>query len=385
MKKIIISSLVVIMALSVQQIWAQRSPSGKIDHLKTELDLNDDQVSQLGKMFESKHDEMKALRSTDDKTHEEKKEAMQSFRQAIEKEIEGILNEDQILKFQEMKKGREGKHGMEGKQMGHHQKLKDGKGEELHKQIKAYKEENIKPVMLEQRAKLEPKISEEDKQVIAEFRLEFVKMKAERQARFEEMKESGDAADFKKMHKERKGLVDDDKRDKMKSLVEKYKDDIEPLFAEVADQQEKWKNDIKAIAKSTLEINDEEIEHGKRKMRHMHGGHKEMNKMVHFLLLDPSEKTNTPSSQSLIKEVTAYPNPASSVTTIDYDVLEDGNVLIELRDNKGKLLKTVKNTFHEKGNHRVTILLDSYQSDLFYVLIQDKNGLATTKNIVRVR
>ena len=385
MKKIIISSLIVIMVLSVQQIWAQRSPSGKIDHLKTELDLNDDQVSQLGKMFESKHDEMKALRSTDDKTHEEKKEAMQSFRQAIEKEIEGILNEDQILKFQEMKKGREGKHGMEGKQMGHHQKLKDGKGEELHKQIKAYKEENIKPVMLEQRAKLEPKISEEDKQVIAEFRLEFVKMKAERQARFEEMKESGDAADFKKMHKERKGLVDDDKRDKMKSLVEKYKDDIEPLFAEVADQQEKWKNDIKAIAKSTLEINDEEMKHGKRKMRHMHGDHKEMKKMVHFLLLDPSEKTNTPSSQSLIKEVTAYPNPASSVTTIDYDVLEDGNVLIELRDNKGKLLKTVKNTFHEKGNHRVTILLDSYQSDLFYVLIQDKNGLATTKNIVRVR
>jgi len=385
MKKIIISSLVVIMALSVQQIWAQRSPSGKIDHLKTELDLNDDQVSQLGKMFESKHDGMKALRSADDKTHEEKKEAMQSFRQAIEKEIEGILNEDQILKFQEMKKGREGKHGMEGKQMGHHQKLKDGKGEELHKQIKAYKEENIKPVMLEQRAKLEPKISEADKQVIAEFRIEFEKMKAERQARFKEMKESGDAADFKRMHKERKGLVDDDKRDKMKSLVEKYKDDIEPLFAEVADQQEKWKNDIKAIAKSTLEINDEEMKHGKRKMRHMHGDHKEMKKMVHFLLFDPSEKTNTPSSQSLIKEVTAYPNPASSVTTIEYDVLEDGNVLIELRDNKGKLLKTVKNTFHKKGNHRVTILLDSYQSDLFYVLIQDKNGLATTKNIVRVR
>ena len=75
----------------------------------------------------------------------------------------------------------------------------------------------------------------------------------------------------------------------------------------------------------------------------------------------------------------------ATVTTIEYDVLEDGDVLIELRDNKGKLLKTVKNTYHEKGKHAVTVTLDTYKTDLFYLVIKDKNGLVTTKNIMRVR
>ena len=69
---------------------------------------------------------------------------------------------------------------------------------------KQLKDENIKPVMLEQRAKLEPKISEADKQLIAEFRVEFEKKKAKAEARFEEMKqkrENGESVDFRKMHK----------------------------------------------------------------------------------------------------------------------------------------------------------------------------------------
>ena len=99
MKKVIISSLVVIMTLSIQQIWAQRSPSGKIEHLKTELDLTDDQVTQIEKIFESKHEEMKALRDSDDKTREEKHKAMEDFRQSVHKEIESVLTESQLEKI----------------------------------------------------------------------------------------------------------------------------------------------------------------------------------------------------------------------------------------------------------------------------------------------
>ena len=385
MKKVIISSLVVIMILSVQQIWAQRSSAGKIDHLKTELDLSDDQASQLEKIFESKQEEMMKLRSVDDNSRDEKR---QSFHQSMEKEIENVLNEDQLLKFQEIKKQHRGGHGMRGKHMGHHEKFKDGKGAELHNQIKTYKEKNIKPVMLEQRAKLESKISETDKQVIAEFRIEFEKMKTERQARFEEMKkmrESEDAEDFKRIHKERKAFDDNDKREIMKSLVEKYRDDIEPLFAEVADQQEKWKKDIKAIVKNTLDLEEDEMQHGMKRMKRFHGERSETMKMSRFLLLDPNEEIGTTNNQILVSKITAYPNPANTVTTIEYDVLEEGMVLIELRNNKGELLKTVKNEIHEIGKHSVMISLDAYDSDLFYIVIKDKNGLGTTKNIVRVR
>jgi hypothetical protein len=242
--------------------------------------------------------------------------------------------------------------------------------------------------MLEQRAKLESKISEADKQVIAEFRIEFEKKKAEAEARFEEMKqkhENSEAVDFRGMHKKGMKWVHGENFEKMKNLVEKYKDDIQPLFSEVADQQEKWKKEIKEIVKNTLELDDEEIEQGMKRMRHFHSDRIEMMKMGRFLLLDPNEEINTNSVQSLIKKVTAFPNPANSATTVEYDVLEDGQVLIELRDQKGNLLKTIENDFRAKGNHSVTISLENYKNDLFYIVITDKNGIATTKNIVRVR
>ncbi len=389
MKKVIISSLVAIMILFVQQIWAQRSPERKIDHLKTELNLSDDQVEQLEQIFESKHEEMKSLRGDEEKTREEKRAAMEDFRATINKEIENVLNEDQLTKFQEIKKERHGEHGRRGHRMGFHKKFKDGKGRELHAQIKAYKDENIKPVMLEQRAKLEPKISESDKQLIAELRVEFEKNKAKREAHFKEMKQNCESGNKKEgirgrhMHGDKR--MDDETHEKMKGLVERYQKDIEPLFEEVADQQEKWKNDIKEITKNTLGLDSEEIERGMRRMKRHHVDRMEKMKMGRFLLLDPNEESNANEPQSLIREISAFPNPASSVTTIEYDVLEKGQVMIELRDRKGKLLKTVKNEIHEKGKYSVTILLESYKSDLFYVVIKDKNGVSATKNIVRVR
>ena len=87
----------------------------------------------------------------------------------------------------------------------------------------------------------------------------------------------------------------------------------------------------------------------------------------------------------MIHEVNAYPNPATTVSTLEYEVTEAGDVVIELRNNKGKLLKTVKNEHHSAGKYTVTITLDSYQGDLFYIVLKDKNGISTTENIVRVR
>lgn len=388
MKKKIIVSLVIMAILSAQRIYAQRPPSGKIDHLKTELNLSDQQTAQLEKIFEAKHAEMKALKSDESKSPEEKQEAIRNSRKATEKEIEGVLNADQLAKFKEIKKEHKGKHGMKGEGYGHHDHFKDGKGKAFHEKLKAYQEENIKPVMLVQRAKLEPKISAEDKQTIAELRAGFEKMKTERQARHEAMEKNradGKTQDVRKKQKEGKGGKDQSHHEKLKTLVDKYKADIQPLFEEVADQQEKWEKDIKAIAENTFDVKEEDLDHHKEMIKENYGNQITMMKMSRFLLLDPNEKAATANNANQVANITAFPNPASSVTTIEYEVLAAGEVLIELRDNKGKLLKTVKNAYHEKGTHQVTISLEAYQSDLFYVVIQDKNGLSATKNIVRAR
>ena len=150
--------------------------------------------------------------------------------------------------------------------------------------------------MLEQRAKLEPEISEEDKKLIADLRIEFEKKRAEKKARFEQKGEKGKNGECEgKNGKRKEGAKNgnDENREKMKSLVEKYKGDIEPLFEEVADQQEKWKNDILEITKNTLELDDEEMERFKQRGKGRHGEQAEMMKMGRFLLLDPSEKSES--------------------------------------------------------------------------------------------
>ncbi len=387
MKKIIISSLVMLMILTGQQIWAQPSPSDKIDRLKTELELNDDQVTQLEEIFESRHDEMKSLRSSDEMNQEEKRAAMQNFRTTMEKEIAGVLNEEQLAKFQEIKKERNGERGKRGDKKAHHKHLKDGKGKELHAEIKAYKDANIKPVMLEQRAKLERKISKKDKKLIAEMRVEFEKMKSDRKARFGEKGKDGKSRqgqDFKQKNQNESGNIKDEKREQVKVLVEKYRNDIEPLFAEISGQQENWEKDIKAIAEKYHKT-DSDGKKMERRSNHMHGDRGEMKKMGRFLLLDPNEKIVEANTQSKVVKINAFPNPASSVTTLEYELLEDGKVLIELRDNKGNLLKMVKDTFLEKGTHQVTISLETYKNELFYIVVKDKNGISTTKEIVRVK
>ncbi|MBX2976662.1 MAG: T9SS type A sorting domain-containing protein [Ignavibacteriaceae bacterium] len=71
--------------------------------------------------------------------------------------------------------------------------------------------------------------------------------------------------------------------------------------------------------------------------------------------------SNTPSS---VKEATLplgfnveqnYPNPFNPSTTINFNILKDGNVQIELYDISGKNVKTLLNAFLQKGEHSLKV------------------------------
>ena len=96
------------------------------------------------------------------------------------------------------------------------------------------------------------------------------------------------------------------------------------------------------------------------------------------------ENVSSEVKQNLASIVSVFPNPVITVTTVEYEILKEGKVLVELRDRKGELLKTVKNDFHEKGKYNVTISLETFNGELFYVAIKDENGLVDTKKILRV-
>ncbi len=404
MKKLLNIGLVILVLLITQNTWAQRNIDSRLDELKTELNLSEEQSTQLEKIFEDQKGKMQELRDQEYDSREDRMNAMKAHRELMHEEIEAILNDEQKAKFKEIQAERrkERPKGRKGGRFGDHHRLQDGQGKAMHDEIKAYKDENIRPVMLVQREKLESKIAAEDKQSIAEIRVEVEKMKAEGKRRFKERIEGkkdgnreegewgrGDCPEGgKKGFRGRHGALDEkgnaEHREQIKSLIEKYADDIQPLFEEVVDQEEKWKKDIKAIAEKYLG-DDENRKRRFGDMRERHADRIAKMKMGKFLLLDPNAPMENSTQTSLVSTFSVYPNPAVSESTLEYELLENGRVIIELRDTEGNLLKTLENSAKEAGRHQLTINLEEYKSTIYYIVIKDKNGVAKTKNLVRVK
>ena len=115
MKKIILSALVVLMAITVQ---AQEIPERKTDkpmmHVRArgqhnkgmnmqQLNLNPQQKIQIKQQRENFHLQMEELKKNDGITVKESRERMESFRKENKEKTQHILTADQKAKLQQMK------------------------------------------------------------------------------------------------------------------------------------------------------------------------------------------------------------------------------------------------------------------------------------------
>ena len=64
------------------------------------------------------------------------------------------------------------------------------------------------------------------------------------------------------------------------------------------------------------------------------------------------------------------PNPFQSVTTINYTVPENGQVLLEISDASGRLIRTLVNEHQWAGDHEVSFNGDELSSGLYYYRIK---------------
>lgn len=139
----------------------------------------------------------------------------------------------------------------------------------LRKAMKAYHEEEVEPVLLRQRVKLEEKISEADKAKIAELRAEIRQRKKANRGQGARPRPQG-------------GKADHPNREAVKALVEKYDAEITALFAEIQTEREEWKAGQAALLK------EHRPEGGKgRKHRQSLKARPDMQK-ARFLLMDPA-------------------------------------------------------------------------------------------------
>jgi len=347
---------------------AQNRATKMLERLTERLDLSEAQVKQVSEII-SKQQQQRAESATQEERPS--KQQRKEMKIAFEKEMKTILNEEQFTKFQEMPKHKrghkgKGKHGLKGK----------GK----HKEMRMLHKEKITPILLEQRAKLETKISAADKETLETLRVAHQNRKLERKAQ----KGKGQQQDKKERKEARQN---DPNHIKLKELTQKYSSDIEPLLAAV-------KEEIKTIKQSMKEEKKgKKGERTKGQRAHKKEGDKKIahqqkrqqRKYAHFLLLDPTKTAEQQIQAPLsgISNVTVYPNPSPGISQVEYELEEGGEVLIELRDQKGQLIQTIEQSIKTAGKHKAVVNLERYNAGVYLIVLTDAQGNVISEQVIK--
>jgi chromosome segregation ATPase len=335
MKILMLSILVLgLTSITLAQKPHHAKAHNNLESLSEELNLTEGQIEQLKEIKEAHRNSMKSA-----------KEKMKS-------DLESVLTDEQNAKLKKLKEE------------------KRAERKALHNEMKAYRKENIRPVMLEQRKKLENYLSEEDKEEIAALR-------AERKAHYREMKsQRGDM----KGERERPNFSEE-KKEKMKAqkervrkLVEKYDSDITQLLEEIDGEKKKWKEDMKEIREERIEksdISDKKVKHKMHRAKGMNKGH--------FLLMDPDSSEKEWSLDKNVGSFKVYPVPSSESNTVEYEVKQGGNIRIVLMDNQGNIMREISNEYQNPGVYEKEVDISDLSSKQYYYAILDDKGAVTKK------
>ena len=359
-------------------------PRFDIEMMKTTLNLSEEQENQLQAIKEKYETEREALLETALEDRMEQRAAMQALMLAQKEEIEAVLTEEQLKIMEETRAAKR-------EEMRNKWQNVDRKA--LRAALKEHHEKQVKPIMGEQRLKLEAKISAEDKASIAELRSLFGALKKGRDFKMMDHPKEGETRREREQQRLEKREAfraeHQEQFDQLKGLVQKYRPDIELLLEEVAAE-------MKEIEASRKEILEQYLPAGLEKgRRHRHrngngeraGRHQEFvlnKKYVGFLLMDPLAEAVNPEAGSTVAltEVSIFPNPATSFNTIKYVVKTAGQIRIELHREDGNSIKVVVDAYRDAGEYTEQVDLSMLQDGAYYYSVVDQNGISTRAVII---
>ena len=82
----------------------QKQKGEKLEKLKTELDLTEEQSAELKLVFQETRKEKKVIKQNDSLSDEEKKSQLKEVRAKMETKLKSTLTDDQFSKYKELKK-----------------------------------------------------------------------------------------------------------------------------------------------------------------------------------------------------------------------------------------------------------------------------------------
>ncbi|MBB4600781.1 hypothetical protein HNQ93_001858 [Hymenobacter luteus] len=257
------------------------------------------------------------------------------------------------------------------------------------KELRAYYQQQVLPVVRQQRQKLETQLTTSDKAQITLYRAQLKEARQKAKALRQSFRPAGtptgprpELTDAQKqqlqqLRAETKAILQN-----VGQLAQKYEGDIAKLAQEVQPQREKWQADTKAIlARSATP--EQPAKAGKGWLLGGSGaGMRRYFQPTSFLLLNPNAPTQTPTPAGR-GNVGVYPNPSVSTNQLEYEVKKAGPVTVELLDGRGNTLRTVaQETKAEKGNHTLQVNVADLPVGTYYFKITTRSG-AETKRFVK--
>lgn len=78
-----------------------------------------------------------------------------------------------------------------------------------------------------------------------------------------------------------------------------------------------------------------------------------------------------------------FPNPVNNITIIDYEIEKDSDIIIEVLDSNGKIVKQISEGKKTAGKYSVSIDIAELSSGLYYYSLKTDNNRLTKKMMVQ--
>jgi len=372
--KVLKSGLAAAFLLLTLVLSAQRPHHDPIERFKSELQLSPEQESALQAIREKYRARYEELKADDSLEGAARREAFHEMRKAQRAEVEKVLTEEQLELLRSKREAHEPPHHKP--RFGERDELRD-----MHREMKAYHETEILPVLRAQRAKLEERLEPADRETIAKLRQSFEELKALKKA-FRDSKKRGEEPSEELLEKRKAwGETHRANHETLKALAEKYGPDIDRLMEEIAEAHERWRSDLENIREKYLPEDAPPPHHRRRGWK---GKLEEPGLMrkSRFLLLEPAASTN-PSQATPDLKLRVAPNPSGDLNRISYELEQAAQIRVELRSEEGELLRVVFEGQVAAGAYQHELDLSELKNGVYVVtVLQQGQPIASQKLIL---
>lgn len=267
----------------------------------------------------------------------------------------------------------------------------------VRREMQAYIEQNVLPVVRQQRQKLETQLTTADKAQLAIYRTQLKEVRQRSHALRQSFRNAPSTApqttgpasprvpltEAQQQQLQQLRTETQTIRQQVNQMAEKYATNIAQVLQEVQPQKEKWATDMQAIvAKNITPEQQEKLGRFKGRMHHRMEASRLLRPAA-FLLLDPAVTSTAAPASSDLSGTSFFPNPAVATSQLEYTVTKAGPVSVELLDGRGNTVRTVaQEAKQEKGTHTLQVNLVDLSKGTYYYKITTRTG-SETKRFVK--